>query len=253
CMNLRAGIPSLASIFIGLLLCGCAPVMDARIERMIAAELPRVVGPAARYDVDVEGAREDGDLAEVQRMHVMGSRVARENSPVIDRIEVTASEVVYDRKQKRVLSLAAGDANVRLLPSDIAAFLDAKPGLDNVVVTLYPPYELTMETHFAIAGFALPGMTSAKVRGRLIVSDGKLTMEVVDVRVAGFPVGTIPIIIFERLINPLVDLSAPPVAARVTSVQVMHDAVVLTASSALIATGAAARAARRDPTAIPAH
>ncbi|MEO8186362.1 MAG: hypothetical protein ABI580_03250 [Burkholderiaceae bacterium] len=44
-------------------------------------------------------------------------------------------------------------------------------------------------------------------------------MEVVDLRVAGVQVGTIPTIIVERLINPLVDLSAPPASARVTSVQ----------------------------------
>jgi hypothetical protein len=50
----------------------------------------------------------------------------------------------------------------------------------------------------------------------LLVNDGKLAMEVVDLRVAGFPVGTIPTIIVERLINPLVDLSAPPASARVT-------------------------------------
>jgi len=46
-------------------------------------------------------------------------------------------------------------------------------------------------------------------------------------------VGTIPTIVVERLINPLVDLTAPPASARVTSVQVMQDSVVLTASSAL--------------------
>ncbi len=73
----------------------------------------------------------------------------------------------------------------------------------------------------------------ASSNGSLPSNDGKLAMEVVDLRVAGFPVGTIPTIIVELLINPLLDLSAPPAAARVTSVQVMQDSVVLTASSAL--------------------
>ena len=59
-------------------------------------------------------------------------------------------------------------------------------------------------------------------------------MEIIDLRVAGFPVGTIPIIVAEKLMNPLVDLSAMPANARVTSVQVMPDAVVLTGSSNLI-------------------
>lgn len=225
-------VRNIALIGLALALCGCAAVMDARVERAIASELPRVVGPAARYDVDVEGARENGDVAEIRRVQVIGSRVAREKSPVIDRIDVTMSDVVFDRQEKRVLSLGSADANLRLLPSDLAAFLDAKPGLDNVIVTLYPPYELTIETQFAVAGFSLPRVSSAKIRGRLVVSNGKLMMEVADLRVAGFPVGTVPAIIVETLVNPLVDLSSAPVGAQVTSVQIMQDAVLLAASSA---------------------
>ncbi|MBA3353094.1 MAG: LmeA family phospholipid-binding protein [Blastocatellia bacterium] len=230
---LRACVLGLALIYSALWLSGCASMTEARVEQRITAELPRVVGPAARYQVNVQGARDNGEIADIRRLHVIGTRVEREKSPVLDRIEVTMSDIVFDRKEKRLLSLGTADANVRVLPSDLAAFLDARPGLDNVIVTLYPPYEITIETQFAIAGFALPRVTSAKIRGRLVVNDGKLAMEVVDLRVAGFPVGTIPTIIVERLINPLVDLSAPPAAARVTSVQVMSDSVLLTASNAL--------------------
>ncbi|MDQ3216199.1 MAG: DUF2993 domain-containing protein [Pseudomonadota bacterium] len=230
---MRAGVLGTVLTYSTLWLSGCASVMATRVEQRITAELPRVVGPAARYEVNVQGARDNGEIADIRRLHVIGTRVAREKSPVLDRIEVTMSDIVFDRNEKRLLSLGTADANVRVLPSDIAAYLDARPGLDNVVVTLYSPYEVTIETQFAIAGFALPRVTSAKIRGRLVVNDGKLTMEVVDLRVAGFPVGTIPTIIVERLINPLVDLSAPPAAARVTSVQVMSDSVLLTASGTL--------------------
>ncbi|MEP6609015.1 MAG: LmeA family phospholipid-binding protein [Burkholderiaceae bacterium] len=236
-MGLRFDVLSSALICSALWLGGCAATMDARVGRAIASELPKVVGPAAHYDVDVEGARDNGEIAEIRRVHVIGTRVQREKSPVIDQIEVTMSDVVFNRKEKRLLSLGAADANVRLLPSDIAAFLDARPGLDNVIVTLYPPYEIAIETQFAVAGFVLPRATNAKIRGRLVVSDGVLKMEVVDLRVAGFPVGAIPTVIVERLINPLVDLSAPPAAARIASVQVTPDSVLLTASSALSSSG----------------
>ncbi len=230
---MRAAMLGIALIHGTLWLSGCASMIDARVEQRITAELPRVVGPAARYEVNVQGARDNGEIADIRRLHVIGTRVQREKSPVLDRIEVTMSDLVFDRKDKRVLSLGTADANVRMLPSDIAAFLDARPSFDNVIVALFPPYEITIETQFAIAGFALPRVTNAKIRGRLVVNDGKLAMEVVDLRVAGFPVGAIPTIIVEKLINPLVDLSAPPASARVTTVQVMQDSVVLTASSAL--------------------
>ncbi len=209
---------------------GCASMIDSHVEQIIGAELPRVVGPAARYDVNVADARTSGEVADLKQVYVVGDRVARERSPVLDRIEVTMADVKIDRKEKRLLSLGAADANVRVLPSDIAMFLDAKPGLDNVVVTLQPPYEMTVEAQLAFAGFTLPRFARTKVRGRLVTSDGDLLMEIADLRIAGYPIGTIPAIVLEKLINPLVDLSALPTPSRVTSVQVTPDAVLLTAS-----------------------
>lgn len=201
-----------AGILCGVLwLGGCASLLDSRFEQIISAELPRVIGPAARYEVNVTGARIariNGDIADLKQVRALGERVAREGSPVFDRVEVTMADVVVDRTEKRLLSLRAADANVRVLPSDIAAFLDAKPGLDNVTVALQPPYEMTVATQFMVAGFALPRLARSKVRGRLVVSNGTLIMEVADLRIAGYPTGTVPAIVLETLINPLVDLSA---------------------------------------------
>jgi hypothetical protein len=220
---------------LALWLTGCATVVDHRVEQLVAAELPRVIGAAARYDVDVAGARESGEIIDIRRMRIVGARVERAGAPVLERIDVTMIDLVVDRKEKRLQSLGTAEASAVLLPADIAAFLDTRPGLDNVQVTLFPPYEITIETQFALGGFALPRPVGARIRGRLLASDGRLIMEIIDLRVAGFPVGTIPIIVAEKLINPLVDMSAAPAKARVTSVQVMHDAVVLTASSNAIA------------------
>mgnify|MGYP003456418693 FL=1 len=216
-----------------LWLTGCATV-DNRVEQLIAAELPRVIGAAARYDVNVAGARESGEIIDIRRVRIVGARVERAGAPVLERVDVTMIDLVVDRKEKRLQSLGTADASALLLPADIAAFLDTRPGLDNVQVILFPPYEISIETQFALGGFALPRFTRARIRGRLLVSDGRLIMEIIDLRVAGFPVGTIPIIVAEKLMNPLVDLSAMPANARVTSVQVMPDAVVLTGSSNLI-------------------
>lgn len=222
-------------ISLALWLAGCATVVDTRIEQLIAAELPRVIGAAARYDVNVDGARETGEIIDIRRVHIVGERVARAGSPVLERIDAVMIDLVVNRKEKRMQSLGAADASALLLPSDMAAFLDSRPGLDNVQVALFPPSDITIEAQFAIAGFAFPRATGAKIRGRLIVSDGRLVMEIIDLRVAGFPVGTIPSIVAEKLINPLVDLSALPGKARVISVQVMPDAVLLKASGSLIA------------------
>jgi len=205
-------------------------MVNSRVEQIIGVELPRVMGPAARYEVNVAGARVNGEITDLKQVRASGDRVARDGSPVLDRVEVTMADVVVDRNAKRVLSLRAAEAYVRVLPSDVAAFLDAKPGLENVTVALLPPYEMTVEAQLAVAGFTLPRFARTKVRGRLVVSDGNLIMEIADLRLAGYPTGTIPAIVLEKLINPLVDLSALPAPSQVTSVQVTPDAVLLTAS-----------------------
>ncbi len=218
-----------------LWLASCATVVDTRVEQLVAAELPRLIGAAACYDVNVDGAREAGEILDIRRVRIAGERVERAGSPVLQRIDVTMTDLVVDRREKRLRSLGTADASALLLPADIAAFLDTRPSLEKVQVALFPPSEISIETQFAIAGFALPRSTGARIRGRLIASDGRLIMEIIDLRVAGFPVTTIPSIVAEKLMNPLVDLSGLPAPARVTSVQNMPDAVLLRASSSLIA------------------
>ena len=237
CMKSKTSSANTVAALVSVVLwvTGCATVIDTRVEQLIAAELPRVVGAAARYDVNVDGARETGEIIDIRRVRIAGERVERAGSPVLERVDVTMTDLVVDRKEKRLRSLGTADASALLLPTDIAAFLDARPGLDNVHVALFPPSEISIETQFAMGGFALPRFAGARIRGRLIASDGRLIMEIIDLRIAGYPVGAIPSIVAEKLINPLVDLSALPAQARVTSVQVMPDSVLLKASSSLIA------------------
>ena len=159
---------------LALWLTGCATVIDHRVEQLIAAELPRVIGAAARYDVDVAGARETDESIGIQRMRIVGARVERPGAPVLERVDVTMIDLVLDRKEKRLQSLGTAEASAVLLPADIAAFLDTRPGLDNVQVTLFPPYEISIETQFAFGGFALPRPAGARIRGRLQASDGRL-------------------------------------------------------------------------------
>ena len=62
---------------LALWLAGCATVVDKRVEQLIAAELPRVIGAAARYDVNVAGARESGESIDIRRVRIVGERVER--------------------------------------------------------------------------------------------------------------------------------------------------------------------------------
>ena len=148
-------------------------------------------------------------------MRIVGSRVERAGSPVLERIDVTMTDLVVDRKEKRLQSLGTADASALLRLEHCCVSGYAARSGQRSGPPLFPPAEITIETQFAL-GFALPRSTGARIRGRLLASDGRLIMEIIDLRVAGFPVGTIPSIVAEKLMNPLVDLSAMPATARVT-------------------------------------
>jgi len=213
-----------------LLLGGCATLVETRVEKTIVKELPRIVGSAARYDVEVEGAHVKGEVVYLEKARVVGERVKRPKAPILDRFKATMTNVTVDRKEKKLISIGGVDAQVRVLATDIEAFLEARKSLKNVSVMLDPPSEITVIAQPAIAGFTLPKSVRAKIRGRLVASEGDLIMEIVDLRIAGFPAGATPAAAFEKLINPLVDMSALPAPSQVTSVQVTADAVLLTAN-----------------------
>lgn len=127
-----------------MMLGACGTTLDRRVEDTIRKELSHVVGPAERYDVEVAGARVSVAIADLENVQVVGTRINRQNSPIIDRLEIDMRQVVVDRKEHRLRSLSAAKAVARVLASDIAAFLDTRPGLDNVNVTLHPPEEISV-------------------------------------------------------------------------------------------------------------
>ncbi len=215
-----------------LLISACATTsfVDRRVEQTIRTELSRHVGPADRYDVDVSGARFSGEIAYLEKVHVVGARVNRAKAPVIDRLEIDLSNVVIDREEKQLKSLGAGSARARILAIDIAEFLDAKPGLDKVTVTLDPPDEIVVSGRPSMAGYTLPRAVTLKVRGRLVAEGNELKLEVNDLRAAGFSVGAIPKFVLEKAINPVIDLSALPVSSQISWVTVNEDAIVVEAT-----------------------
>lgn len=212
------------------MLAACASFVDTRVEETIRAELPQLIGPADRYNVYVSGAKVSGEIADLDNVHAVGTRINRPKAPVIDRLEVDMRNVIVDRKEKQLKSLSVATAQARVLATDIAAFLQARPGLDNVNVTLHPPYEIIVDARPSIAGYALPKAAMVKVRGQLVAEVSEINLEVIDLRAAGFPVGAIPRFVLEKLINPIVDLSALPVPSQVASVKVTDDAVIVEAS-----------------------
>lgn len=210
-----------------LLATGCS--VDGRVEDEIEAALPAVLGPADDYRVTVDNVRLGAGTAD--RIQIEGRRVARENAPVIERLSVDLRGVRYDRGTKRLTGAESARATLRLVPADLAAYLDRQRGMSRARLTLRPPDGVTLRTQGEFEGFRLP--VDAEVRGRLVARDGTVSLDVERVSAAGFGLGGALARRLDERINPVLDLTDEDLALRVTAVRIQPDTLVLDATGDL--------------------
>lgn len=220
-------LPLLAILLVACLASGCS--IDGRVEDEIEAALPAALGPADDYRVTVEGVRLGDGTAE--RVQIEGRRVARENAPVVERLSVDLRGVRYDRGTKRLTGAESARATLRLLPADLAPYLDQQRGLERSQIALRPPDGVTLRAQGEFEGFRLP--VTAEIQGRLVARDGRVHLDVERVGAAGFGLGGGLARSLSERINPVLDLTDEALALRVTAVRVQADTLVLDATGDL--------------------
>ena len=217
----------LAAVALAAAASGCS--VDGRVESEIEAALPAAIGPADGYDVEVDGVSLSAGTAE--RVRIEGRRVARDDAPVIERLSVDLRGVRYDRASKRLEGAESARATVRVLPRDLAPYLDQRRGLERTEVTLTPPAGLTLRTQGEIGDVRLP--VAAEVRGRLAARGGTVHLDVERVGAAGISLGGGLARRLSDRVNPVLDLTDERLALRVTAVRVTRDTLVLDATGDL--------------------
>ncbi|MFP5407179.1 MAG: hypothetical protein ACLGHY_12865, partial [Gammaproteobacteria bacterium] len=138
-----------------LCLASCATTLDRRAEAVIAQALPSAIGPAARYEVNVEGARGQG--SSFARVHAVGIRVERSDAPVMDRLEADLRNVVVDREARRLTSIGSARVQAQILAQDLAGWLGDSGWIENARVSLQPPAGIVVTGIPQLAGFPVPG------------------------------------------------------------------------------------------------
>ena len=199
---------------------GCS--VSGRVESEIEAALPSALGPADRYQATVGGVRLGDGTAE--RIDIVGERVARQDAPVIDRLDVELRGVRYDRKTKRILGAESARATARVLAEDLSDYLVRQRGVGDARVALQAPDRAVVRVRGEVRGLRLP---AAEVRGRLTAEAGTVRLDVEDVRAGGLGLGGAVARQLSDRINPVVDLTDESLALRVTGVRVEGDELVL--------------------------
>jgi hypothetical protein len=217
----------LVLLLLALSAAGCNPV-EAYVERGIEQELPRVLGPADRYDVDITGLRTS--TGEAERVTVLGERVRPAEAPALYHLALALHGVRYDRDARRLDHVERAHATARVLPADLAPFLDAHRNVHGAAITLRPPDGATLRFRPELGGLSLPAGVAVEMTGRLVAAEGRVRFDVSEVRAGGVGLGSAVARRLSAEINPVVDLTRTDVALRVTAVRVEPAAVVVEAT-----------------------
>lgn len=209
------------------LLAGCAP-STSQVERGLRNELPRVVGPARNYDVQIEGLQARAGRA--ARLTATGDRVEPTNAPTLDTVSVELTDLQYNIDRGRLESVANAVANVRLTAADLAAFLEKQRNLEAVSVNFQPPDRVNIQARPAFEGIRLPENTRVGVEGKIEVQGARVQYVVTEVDAAGIEIGGVATQLLSDQINPLVDLSRMPVILDVAEVRVEDNVMRIRAT-----------------------
>ena len=205
------------TLFAALALAGCGAT-DERAESRLESELQSVLGPADRYEVDVDGVTSDATYAD--RVHATGYRVRLAHGPVVDRIEIDLRGIRYDRDRKRLERAESATAVAWITTADLGDFLESQDGVRDAVITLQAPDSAFIRMRPELAGIPMPPGASVEAAGRLEGNGSFLEYRVSDVRAVGLNLGDGFARRITQLINPLVDLTDLPMRLEVSSVRV---------------------------------
>jgi len=205
----------------------CSTYLDARAEAALRDALVRVVGPAESYDVRVSGASADGSRFE--RVRFAGRRIARAESPVLDRLELDLQGVVVDRAAKSLTAVAAARVELQLKGADLAVFLGR--WLGEPVVTLTAPDRIAIVGTPRIGAIALGGTGGAELQGRLAAAGSQLLLTIDRIRLGRSEAPPLARVVVERAINPIVDVADRPLPARIDAVEIGSDDTIRIAAS----------------------
>lgn len=205
----------------------CASYVDGRVEKVLVEAMPRVIGPADRYEATVRGA--DASASHVDEVHAVGTGVQRPRMPRIDRFQVDLQDVSIDRANKQVTGVGAARAVVQVKADDLGAYLARQAWIAQPKVRLRAPDRVEIGGFLQVPGMPVSG-AAATFAGRLVPDGPRLRVVVTALEFAGRDAPPLLRGMAEAAINPLFDLSSYAVPSTIDRVDVQEDAIVIEAS-----------------------
>jgi hypothetical protein len=195
-------------------LTGCSP--SNLVAQGIERELPQYIGPADSYDVKIEGLKVQAGSATT--VLAVGERVRPEGAPVIERLALEMTDVVYDKSAERLSQVGGVKLTAAIRTNDLNDFLEAYRNVREAEVTLQSPDLATIRVRPEIGNLSVPPGITLNVTGQLVNEGTQLRFEISEVSAAGFDLSAIAARRLSDVINPLADLQNLPIQVEITSV-----------------------------------
>lgn len=211
--------------------CGRRPVQTTAAHK-IADALPQILGPAAHYDVQVEGDPMALSRGRARKVHIDGVDVQLTPRATIDALHLDAQDLSFDMAARRLEHVGRVDFTGTMSQAHLTQYLaQARTDVPGLTVTLrqsdvearVPVSFLGLHTTAALSGTLQPSETAANKLD--FVTRGA------QVGVVPLPAGLVRFAINE--INPLIDLSGVRVPISVTRVDVVNEQIVVRGTAQL--------------------
>ena len=208
------------------LLSGCGHPVQETAAHKIADALPSVLGPAAHYDVQVNGDPFALSRGRAKAVHIQGQEVQIAPSITLDTLDADAHDVSFSRETRRLDHIGETDFTATMSQEHLASYLArTKPRLPGLVVTLgdsdvqaqVPVTFLGLRTTVSLTGALSP---DADAPGTLDFVTDSAHLSIVPL-----PASLVNLAL--NLLNPLIDLSQLRVPLTVAHVRVVHTRLTL--------------------------
>jgi hypothetical protein len=201
-------------LVIGVLALAATGCIRGIAEESVRKSLPKLIGPAEKYEVHIEHTSDGRLLAgDIEDLTIIGHRIRTRDGLVINDLAVRMHGLKVDTGKKQIKSVERAVFDLDILQEDLSALARQKVhGVGNPVVLL-----ATSGVSVVVPARLLRASLDSTLHGVLAVDDGRRIDFVPDrlTLVGIIPVPDLVLAAAISRINPLADLSALPVPVQI--------------------------------------
>lgn len=207
---------NLAALLGTVVFCGCGHPAQETAAHKIADALPSLLGPAARYDVQVNGDPFALTRGRARSVHIQGEQVQLSPALTLDTLDADAEDVSFDTQTRRLDHVGRTQFTATLNQAHLTAYLaQSKPLLPGLVVTLRAN---DVEAQVPVTAFGLHSV--AYLNGSLTpdaADPGKLDFVAHSAQIGQVPLPASLVNLAIDQLNPVVNLTGLKAPLTITN------------------------------------